>query len=79
MAITRQEVYNYTPEQVETHIADAINLVDALEVPADLRSAAFVQACALLSGKQVLLQETGAAMDLSRLRGGQGSNHDLRG
>lgn len=57
MRINFTERHNYTDEQVEQHVADALALVDRLSVPDDLRVAAFTEALRLGSGKQILAEQ----------------------
>lgn len=50
---TVREIPNYTPEQVEQHLSDALELVERLAPSDDLRVAVFGKAVDLLSGKRV--------------------------
>jgi len=47
-----------TAEQVRGYIEGALELVDELDPPTDLREHVFVKACDLLSSKQVILEQT---------------------
>jgi hypothetical protein len=58
----KQELHHNTPEQVEQYIRDALGLVAKIHPPADLREAAFAQACALLSGKQIVYEQVAPAL-----------------
>ena len=51
------ERQNYTPAQATDHLRAALAIVDELDVPDDLRVAAFTKAADLLSAKQVLLEQ----------------------
>jgi hypothetical protein len=55
MSVNRQEYPHNTPEQVRAYLASALALVAELDVPDDLRVAAFSKAAELLSSKQVVL------------------------
>jgi len=57
----RREEHHYTKEQVREHLLAALTVVDELEIPDDLRSAAFTKAVELLSGKQILFEQVPAA------------------
>lgn len=61
---------NNTPEQVREYVAEALAIVDELDVPDDLREAAFTAAVNLSASKQVLAEQAGfAGLDLGQLRG----------
>lgn len=53
----RREIPHHTDEQVREAVSKAVALVDELVVPADLRAAAFEQACQMFAAKQILMQE----------------------
>lgn len=53
----RSEHPHYTTEQVEQHVADAIEVVKLLDVADDLRAAAFTAACNLLSQKSIQVEQ----------------------
>lgn len=73
----RIEEMNFTPEQVAGHLDDALAIMDATDIPNDLRAAAFTKVLELLAAKNVMLmQPSGGAADLSMI--GR-RNHDLRG
>jgi hypothetical protein len=55
--VRKTEVPNNTPEQVRLYLEAALELVVALETPADLRESCFTEAVRLLSGKQILLEQ----------------------
>jgi hypothetical protein len=57
----RTEYANNTPEQVREYLSDALEVLDALEVPEDLRVAAFNLAVNLFSAKQIMLEQTALA------------------
>jgi len=52
----REDIPHHTPEQVRGYLIAARELVDALEVPADLREVAFGKAVDMLAAKQLILQ-----------------------
>jgi hypothetical protein len=64
----RHEFPHNTPEQVEAYVIAALNLVNDLDPPQDLRASVFNQACALLASKQVVMQQP-QPVDLGALRG----------
>lgn len=69
VTITKRELENYTREQVADCIRGALELVDELQPPAELRAAAFTEASRLLSSKQVVLEQAPSAIaDLGMLR-----------
>lgn len=51
----RTEEHSFTPEQVAGHLDDALAIMDATDVPNDLRPIAFAKVLELLAAKQVLL------------------------
>ena len=57
MILNKHEVPNNTPEQARGYLTAALNLVVELDPPSDLREQLFVQACAMLSGKQILVEQ----------------------
>jgi hypothetical protein len=65
--VTRQEIPNNTPEQVRDYLLQALQLVEEIEPPTDLREAVFAQAAQLISGKQVVLMQP-QPVDLGALR-----------
>jgi hypothetical protein len=68
----RLEEMNYSPEQVAGHLDDALAIIDATDIPNDLRSAAFVKVLELLAAKQVILvQPQMGAVDLNLTRRSQ--------
>ena len=62
----RTEHQHHTPEQVRGYLREALEIVDELDTPGDLRQIAFGKAVELLSGKQIFFEQ--AAVDLSRLK-----------
>lgn len=58
--VGKTERYHNSAEQAREYIAGAVAIVDELEVPDDLRVAAFGNAVALLSAKQIEWQVAGA-------------------
>lgn len=69
--VTRTELPDNTPEQVRGYLVAALELVDSLEVPDDLRPAVFREACRLVAGKQILIGEAapiGAGLMLPRVQ-----------
>ena len=53
----RTEQQHFTLEQVRGHLVAALELVDDLEVPEDLRAAAFVKVYDSLSAKQIVVEQ----------------------
>lgn len=53
----RHEIPNNTPEQVRAYLGGALELVDELGPPDDLRRPFFEKACDLLSGKQLMMEQ----------------------
>jgi hypothetical protein len=53
----RHEMPNNTPEQVRAYLGGALELVDELGPPDDLRRECFAKAVDLLSVKQILLEQ----------------------
>lgn len=53
----RFEQPNYTAEQVREHVAEALKIVDELDVPDDLRVAAFGKAVDLVAAKQIVFEQ----------------------
>jgi hypothetical protein len=51
------EAYFHSDEQVREYVAKSVALVDDLNVPGDLREAAFAQAVQLLAQKQVTFEQ----------------------
>lgn len=66
MAVQMHEEQNYTPEQVAGHLDDALAIMDATDIPNDLRPEAFVEVIRLLAAKRFMVMEhQGGAVDLS--------------
>ena len=61
----KTEHYHNTPEQVEQYVTQALELVEKVAPPDDLRSAVFAQACALFAGKQIVFEQVGALPNLA--------------
>lgn len=57
MILHKREVQNNTPDEARGYLADALALTVELDPPEDLRPHLFVQAVALLSGKQIVLEQ----------------------
>jgi hypothetical protein len=53
----RQEIHNYTSEQVAQHVADAIALADEADVDPVRWAAVFTAALGLYSGKQIVMTQ----------------------
>lgn len=53
----RHELPNNTPEQVRAYLGGALELVDELGPPDDLRRPFFEKAVQLLAEKQILLEQ----------------------
>lgn len=64
------ELHHNTPEEVETWLAAALDLVNAAEIDGDLRGIAFAKAIDLLAAKQIQFEQfvPGAAIDLGARR-----------
>jgi hypothetical protein len=60
----KTEVALHSPEQIESYLRDALALVDALNVPTDLRPHAFLKAVELLQAKQVFFEQAAMLPDL---------------
>ncbi len=60
MEVRRSEHRHHTDEQVTDVILKALELVEALEVPQDLRGPAFVQACGLFAQKSIVAEPAGS-------------------
>jgi len=68
---SRQEYQHNTREQVLEYIGTAREIVDELEIPDELRQAAFIKAIDLISAKQLVLAAPAplaAGMNLDHLR-----------
>jgi hypothetical protein len=73
--VIAHEHHHNTREQAESYLAGALDLLDAVGPPDDLREAFFTKAVDLLSTKHVVLEQAtmGGPIDLSnhrRLGGG---------
>jgi hypothetical protein len=66
---TFSERHHNTREQVTDYLRAALEVVDELDIPDDLRPAAFVQAVGLFSAKQVTMEQLQPGLDLGALRG----------
>lgn len=53
----RQEIPNNTPEQTRDYLVRAIELVQELDPPEDLRAVVFEAAFASVSGKQIVMTQ----------------------
>lgn len=53
----RHELLNNTPEQVRAYLGGALELVDELGPPDDLRRECFAKAVDLLGAKQILMEQ----------------------
>jgi hypothetical protein len=53
----RTDIPNNTPEQAREYLEAALELVEQLEPPAELREHVFNRAVELLSGKQILVSQ----------------------
>lgn len=53
----RREFYHFTPEQVEQAIVAALDMVERLDPPDDLRAAVFGHAVTMLGNKQVMHEQ----------------------
>jgi hypothetical protein len=61
----RTEVHNYTPEQVNDHIEQAIVLLDAHELTADERAQLLPHVFVMLGGKQIVMEQIGPMSGLA--------------
>jgi uncharacterized protein YejL (UPF0352 family) len=52
----RTELSHYTKQQAEEHLADALQLVEKVDPPEDLRGIAFAKAVEMLSAKNIIAQ-----------------------
>lgn len=55
----RVEFQHNTPEQVQEYLAEALRIVDELELADDLRVPAFVKAVDLVAAKQITIEAIG--------------------
>jgi hypothetical protein len=53
----KTEIHHNTPEQVRAVLSGALELVEALPVPDDLRAVAFTKAADLLASKTVQVEQ----------------------
>jgi len=53
----RHDIPNNTPEQVLAYLGGALELMDELGPPDDLRREFFAKAVDLLSGKQIVMEQ----------------------
>jgi len=53
------EFHHNTEEQVEQYITRALNLVELLDPPTDLREAVFTQACQLYQARAIQFEQVG--------------------
>jgi hypothetical protein len=58
----RTDMHYHSPEQVREHMTEALAIVEGLDVPDDLRVAAFGKAFDLLAAKHVVMEQLGAAL-----------------
>lgn len=69
MSVRYTERPNNTPEQVLDYLRQALDVVDTLGPPDDLRLACFTEAVRLVSGKTVTAEQIVASgIDLGSLR-----------
>jgi hypothetical protein len=64
--VQKQEYQHNTYDQVLEYLSDALQIVERLEPPDDLRAALFVQACGLFSAKQIVFEQMPALSALTR-------------
>jgi hypothetical protein len=55
--VNRQEIPHNTPEQVRLYLQAALELVEELEPPDDLRGIFYAKAIDLLSAKQLIVEQ----------------------
>lgn len=68
---SRQEIQHNTPEQALLYLQGALEIVETLDPPAELRETCFAKACDLLSAKQlVLMQPAPAVLPAMAIPGG---------
>lgn len=56
MSVRRTEHYHNTDEQTSDYITRAVAIVQAIDMPDELRPAALTAAIGLVSGKQLILE-----------------------
>lgn len=61
---TREEYHHNTPEQIEGYLRMAVQAVEAVGVPDDLRETAYAKAVDLFAAKQIILQQPAAIAGL---------------
>jgi hypothetical protein len=66
MSMRQTEYPNNTPEQVREYLQGAADVVEAIDIPADLIPVAFEKAVDLLAGKQIVLEQVGLGMAMPR-------------
>jgi hypothetical protein len=65
---SRQEIHYNTPEQIEGYLRIALEVLDRVKPPAELREVAFAKAVDLASNKNVVVEQFAAVPDLSGVR-----------
>jgi intracellular sulfur oxidation DsrE/DsrF family protein len=60
--MNRTEVAHYTKQQAEEHLRDALDLVDKVGPPDDLRVVTFGKAVEMLSQKQIVVEQLAAPL-----------------
>ncbi len=53
----RNELFHYTREQAIDHLTVALNIVEQLDPPSDLRVAVFDKAITMLSAKNISIEQ----------------------
>ena len=67
----RTEEHHNTPEQVKSYLRTALDIVEAANVPDDLRVPAFANVYQSVSGKQVFFEQPAAVQLDPRLLNGR--------
>ena len=67
--LRKQESHHNTTDEVEGWLGAAVDLVERLEVPDDLRVAAFSAAVGLLAAKQIFYEQPTSALAMAIPRG----------
>lgn len=70
MSVRYNERPNNTPEQIRAYLREALDVVDELGPPDDLRVACFTKAADLAAGKQITMEQVvGGQLDGAHLLG----------
>lgn len=58
MIVSKNEYHHNTREQVVEYVTIALNIVEELDPPSDLREIAFSKALDMISAKQIVMEQT---------------------